>query len=168
MTGTIEQVLVVDADNRPTATVSRTCMRAEGLIYRATYILVCNHEGEILLQRRSASKDMYPSYYDAVAGGIVQAGESYDESAERELEEELGIAHVPLDRLFDFYFEDPDNRLWGRAYCCHYNGPLRLQVEEIDAAFFCPAEAILEGAFQPLTPDSHYVLRCYHSQLAYS
>jgi 8-oxo-dGTP pyrophosphatase MutT (NUDIX family) len=167
MSGSGEQVIVVDADNRPSGAVSRSHMREEGLIYRATYILVCNPGGEILLQQRSAGKDMYPSYYDAVAGGVVQAGESYEESAERELEEELGIAETPLERLFDFYFEDPENRVWGRVYRCRYDGPLRLQVEEIDAAFFCPIDRVLDGDFLPLTPDSHYALRCYHSQLSY-
>ncbi len=163
-----EQVIVVDADNRPRAAVSRERMRAEGLIYRATYVFVSNARGELLLQRRSAGKDMYPGYYDAVAGGVVQAGETYAVSAERELEEELGVSGHSLQQLFDFYFEDTENRVWGRAYLCESEGPFRLQAEEVEAAFFCPPAKILEGAYQPLTPDGHYALRCYHSQLSYA
>ena len=162
-----EQVLIVDADNRPQGSASRNRLRREGLIYRATYILVCNHGGEILVQRRSRSKDMYPGYYDAVAGGVVQIGESYEESATREVEEELGLAKVPLERQFDFYFEEIDNRVWGRFFLCRHEGPFRLQTEEIDAAFFCSVERLLGGDLEPLTPDSLYALRCYHSFTTY-
>ena len=37
------------------------------------------------------AKDVYPSYYDVAVGGVVGAGESYDDGAQRELAEELGI-----------------------------------------------------------------------------
>jgi len=35
----------------------------------------------------------------------MQAGESYEENARREVEEELGIKGVPLTHLFNFYYE---------------------------------------------------------------
>jgi 8-oxo-dGTP pyrophosphatase MutT (NUDIX family) len=161
-----ERVMIVDRDNQPTGAVPRWQMREQGLIYRATYILVLNAGGALFVQLRSRSKDMYPGYYDAAAGGVILAGESYDESARRELREELGIASAPLDRLLDFYYADSQNRIWGRAYRCLAEGPFRLQQEEIDDGIFCSIADVLAGRYQPLTPDSRYVLEHYYGQSA--
>lgn len=57
------------------------------------WIVRKNAEGgyDILLQKRSACKDSYPGHYDISSAGHVAAGDSYLESAVRELREELGI-----------------------------------------------------------------------------
>ena len=155
-----EMVQIVDRENRIITTVPRREMRSGGHAYRASYILVFNQGGELFLQQRTLSKDMYPGYYDAAAGGVLVAGESYERSAERELGEELGI-QAPLQPLFDTYFEDPSNRIFGRAYLCRHDGPFVLQPEEVAAGFFCSPAAVLDGEFQPLTPDSRQVLDRY-------
>ena len=81
-----EIVQVVDEDNRETGAVTRREMRARGLVHRASYILVFNSRGELFVQKRTVSKDIYPGYLDVAAGGVVLAGESYEEAARRELE----------------------------------------------------------------------------------
>ncbi len=78
-----EIIQVVDDDNRETATVSRREMRARGLVHRASYILVFNSKGELFVQKRTQDKDIYPGYLDVAAGGVVLAGESYEEAARR-------------------------------------------------------------------------------------
>ena len=50
------------------------------------------------LQQRSRWKDRHPLKWDSSAAGHVAAEESYEETARRELEEELGI-NVPLEKL---------------------------------------------------------------------
>ena len=71
-------------------------MRAQCLRHRATYIVVHDGMGKILVQRRTETKDFHPGMLDATAGGVVQADEQLLESARREAEEELGIAGVPF------------------------------------------------------------------------
>ena len=61
------------------------------LIHRSVQILVFASDGRVLLQRRSASKDLFPSCYCASASGHVASGEDYTATARRELREELGI-----------------------------------------------------------------------------
>ncbi len=73
-------------------------MRAQCLRHRATYIVVHDGMGKILVQRRTETKDFHPGMLDATAGGVVQADEQLLESARREAEEELGIAGVPFCR----------------------------------------------------------------------
>lgn len=158
-----EQVVIVDHKNHVVGSVPRHRIRAERLVYRATYIFVFNSRGELFLQKRTPTKDMYPGYYDAAAGGVVQAGEGYDESARRELAEELGIRGVPLERLFDFYYFDELNRVWGRAYSVVFDGEIVLQPEEIESGRFCSVDDVLAGRVEPLTPDSLFALRRFRA-----
>lgn len=154
-----EKVVIVDQDNRETGAVSRATMRRQNLIHRASYILVTNDAGEIFVQKRTMTKDIYPGYFDIAAGGVVLAGESYEESAARELREELGVS-APLVSHFDHYFEEADNRVWGRIFSCRHNGPFSLQAEEVEDGFFMsPAKVLAMAATEPFTPDGIIILR---------
>lgn len=157
-----EMVVVVDADNQITGSVPRHEMRAKGLPHRATYILVFNSAGEIFVQERTTTKDIYPGYLDIATGGVVLSGESYEESAERELAEELGIKNVPLTSHFDFFHEDENNKVWGRVFSCCYDGEVVLQEEEVaDGFFMAPPKALKLAETRPFTPDGLLVLRRY-------
>ncbi len=148
-----ERVVVVDRDNAPVGVAPRARVRAERLTHRATYVFVLSSEREVLVQRRTMTKDLYPGYLDAAAGGVVVDGESYEESAARELAEELGVA-AALERQFDFLYEDESNCCWGRVYLCRHDGPFTLQVEEVESAAFHPVDDVLAGAISPVTPDT--------------
>ena len=155
-----EIVEIVDRDNNSIGAVSRRIMRQQGLIHRASYILVFNRSGELFLQKRTMSKDIYPGFWDLAAGGVVLAGESYEESAKRELREELGVAGVQLRRLFDQYYEDENNKVWGRIFACPSEGPFTLQAEEIDyGRFMSLAEIEQLHQTEPVTPDGMALLR---------
>ena len=91
-----EWVDIVNENNEVIAQSSREQMRAQCLRHRATYIVVHDGMGKILVQRRTETKDFHPGMLDATAGGVVQADEQLLESARREAEEELGIAGVPF------------------------------------------------------------------------
>jgi isopentenyldiphosphate isomerase len=160
-----EIVVIVDQNNNVTGCAPRSEMRAKGLPHRAAYILVFNSSGELYVQKRTSVKDIYPGYFDVAAGGVVIAGESYEESARRELAEELGIRGVSLTHLFDFYQRDAANRVWGRAYRCVYDGKIVLQKEEVESGDFYTLDAVLQpGKHDSYTPDSFYVLRRYLGQ----
>ncbi len=159
-----ETVCVVDAFDEVIAERSRAEMRESGLLHRVTYLLVFNDAGQLLVQTRTGTKDWYPGYLDFAAGGVVQAGESYDQSAERELEEELGISS-PLKSHFKLYFEDrsksPVTRSWGSVYSCTSNGPFSLQAEEVDSVEFMEVDQALAIDPSTVTPDTRLVLLSY-------
>jgi len=155
-----EIVLIVDRDNHITGSAPRHEMRARGLVHRATYILVFNSKDELFVQKRTMSKDIYPGYYDIAAGGVVLAGETYDESALREVDEELGIKNADLAPHFTFFYEEGINRVWGRVYSCIHDEELTLQPEEVESGFFSPlVEVLALSEVEPFTPDGLYVLR---------
>jgi 8-oxo-dGTP pyrophosphatase MutT (NUDIX family) len=157
-----EIVTIVDEQNRVVGATSRSVMRSRRLPHRATYILTFNSRGELYVHKRTLTKDVFPGHYDAVAGGVVLAGESYEDGAARELEEELGIRGVPLTRLFDFYYNDERSRLWGMAFCCEYDGEIVPQKEEIEFGFFLEINEVFRLAeSEPFTPDGLHVLERY-------
>jgi 8-oxo-dGTP pyrophosphatase MutT (NUDIX family) len=157
-----ELVIIVDENNKEIGTEPRFKMRKLGLIHRATYILVYNLEQEIFVQKRTNTKDVYPGYYDVVSGGVVTVGETYDESAKRELEEELGIMNIPLSELFEFFFAEGKMKVWGKAYSCFYNGAIILQKEEVESGSFMSVnEVILKSKCEKFCPDGLYVLNRY-------
>ncbi|MGE4401902.1 MAG: NUDIX hydrolase YfcD [Desulfobulbus sp.] len=155
-----EIVAIVDEENQPIGAVTRKIMRQQRLIHRASYILVFNTAGELFIQKRTLTKDIYPGYWDLAAGGVVLEGESYEESAKRELREELGVSGAKLRPLFDQYYEDADNRVWGRIFACTSNGPFTLQEEEIDYGRFINLGKIEElNQVEPVTPDGMLLLK---------
>ena len=155
-----EIVTIVDNHNNVVGSAPRSKMRAKGLPHRATYILVFNTTGDLYVQKRTMTKDIYPGYYDVATGGVVLAGESYHVSAERELAEELGIQGVVLKRHFDFYHTDTNNRVWGRVYSCTYEGKIVLQEEEVESGDYYSIETIMKlNQEEPFTPDGMNVLK---------
>jgi len=157
-----EIVLIVDKDNKVTGSAPRHQMRASGLPHQATYILVFNSLGELFVQKRTMTKDIYPGYYDVAAGGVVLAGERYDESAKRELAEELGIKETDLTSHFTFFYQEDKNRVWGRVYSCIYDGELTLQAEEVESGYFMsPQEVLALSKKKRFTRDGIYVLERY-------
>ncbi|WP_198511774.1 hypothetical protein, partial [Bacillus subtilis] len=69
----IEWVDIVNEENEVVAQATRAQMRAECLRHRATYIVVHDGMGKILVQRRTEIKDFMPGKLDATAGGVVQS-----------------------------------------------------------------------------------------------
>ncbi|HHL34891.1 MAG TPA: NUDIX hydrolase YfcD [Desulfobulbaceae bacterium] len=154
-----EIVQIVDEDDNEIGAVARHIMRKQRLIHRASYILVFNTNQELFVQKRTMSKDMYPGYLDVAAGGVVLAGESYEQSAERELEEELGI-RAKIRFLFDHYYEDDTNRVWGRIFSCIHEGPFTFQPEEVADGWFMTIDQALDlSTKEPFTPDGLEILQ---------
>lgn len=149
----VEWVDVVDADNRVVGVAERARVRRENLCHRASYILVLDEAERILVQRRTLSKDFCPGMLDACAGGVVTTGEQMEPAARRELAEELGIQGIPLQDLGSFYAEGEGYRVWGGLYSCHYQGPLRLQAEEVSEVHWMSQAEIAARATE-FTPDS--------------
>ncbi len=107
------------------------------------------------MHRRTAGKLIYPSRYDMFVGGVVGAGESYDDAALREAGEELGVSCLPRpERLFKFLYEGDGLTWWSQVYQLRWNQPVSPQAEEIDwHAFLTPEELELRLPDWEWVPD---------------
>ena len=73
-------------------TISKKEAHKTGIWHGAIHIIIVNKSHDkTLLQKRCALKQLYPNTWDIAVGGHISAGESDITSAQRELEEELGL-----------------------------------------------------------------------------
>ena len=63
----------------------------EGLYHKAVALFIINSKGQVLLQKRSKNKKLWPDMWDITAGGHVLHSEFGFQSIIRETKEELGI-----------------------------------------------------------------------------
>ena len=63
----------------------------KGLWHRAVYAFIIDNNGNVLLQKRSANKKLWPNMWDVTVGGHVDSGEFGRQALIRETKEELGI-----------------------------------------------------------------------------
>jgi isopentenyldiphosphate isomerase len=153
-----ELVDVVDEDDLVVATVSRREIRARNLLHRCTYVLVRKTSGDILVHRRTNTKDVHPGVYDLFAGGVCGAGESYDDCAQREVAEELGVVGAELRFLFRHRYSGPHGQAWGAVYETRWDGPLALQASEVAWSEWVTPERLQQMLAElPFCPDSREI-----------
>ena len=91
----LEILDVVDADDLVLGAMERGEIHRKRLFHRSVHVFLVDEAGRIYLQRRSFEKLEHPGKWDASASGHVESGESYQEAAVRELEEEIGVKASP-------------------------------------------------------------------------
>ena len=131
---------IVDENDRVVGQAPRGQAYAEGLRHRCVFIQARDAEGRIFVHRRTPTKLVFPSLYDMFVGGVVGAGESYDDAALREAEEELGVSGLPRPEfLFSFLYEDgAAGSWWSAVYQVRCALPVNPQAEEVAWHDFLP------------------------------
>ena len=136
---TEEMFDVVDQDDQILRQAPRSVVHANRWLHRAVHIFVFNSGGQLLIHRRSATKDEAPLKYTSSASGHLSAGEDYATAAVRELEEELGLSCT-----VEFLGIFPAN---GAQTSFEHSGLYRATTDQ--APTFDPGE-ILSGEFHSL------------------
>ncbi|AWW40419.1 NUDIX hydrolase [Streptomyces sp. AS58] len=124
---------IVDEQDRVIGQSPRGEAYARGLRHRCVFILARDTEGRIFVHRRTPTKLVFPGLHDMFVGGVVGAGESYDDAALREAEEELGVTGLPRpEYLFKFLYDNGAGHAWWCAvHQVRCDLPVRPQVEEV-------------------------------------
>jgi isopentenyldiphosphate isomerase len=149
-----ELLEVIDADGRVLELRPRREMHGNPeLRHRAVHVVVRNRKGEVYLQKRSLRKRIQPGKWDTAVGGHVDPGESYEQAAARELQEELGVSDAGLTPLFAYVWQTEVETEHVQSFALVCEGPFQLHPEEIDEGrFFAPEELgrlIASGACTP-------------------
>ena len=138
-----ERFPIVDKKDRILRYANRSEVHGNNLRHRAVHILIFNEAGELYLQQRSRWKDRHPLKWDSSAAGHVAFRESYDETARRELKEELGTT-VPLHKVSKVSASQRTDHEFIWLYRGLTSGDLVPDNSEIEqGAFFRPA--VIDG-----------------------
>jgi isopentenyldiphosphate isomerase len=127
---------IVDASDQVIGRLSRGEATARGLRHRCVFVFVRDGAGRIFVHRRTPDKLVFPSMYDMFVGGVVGAGEAYDDAALREAEEELGVSGLARPApLLSFLYEGTGaaagHTWWSRVYEVRCDLPVNPQPEEV-------------------------------------
>jgi isopentenyl-diphosphate delta-isomerase type 1 len=158
---------VVDANDRVLRRERRTTVHSQGLFHRAVHILVFRSDGQVLLQRRSMSKDTNPGKWTSSCCGHVDAGEDYREAAVRELDEELGIALDGPDGLSELFRHGPCRATGNefiRVYRVFWDGAVQPHPDEVsELRWLSPGDLSEAVAARPrvFTPSLRLVWEKY-------
>ena len=134
----------------------RECHGNPELLHHTAHVIVLHPDsGDVLLQKRSMSKDIQPGKWDTAVGGHLEVGESFEAGALRELSEELGISGtVTLDYFFDDSIRNEIESEDVRVFGLESAGPFDFQRSEIDEVRFWSWKEIDDADQQKLfTPN---------------
>jgi 16S rRNA (adenine1518-N6/adenine1519-N6)-dimethyltransferase len=126
-------IQIVDENDHPLRAGTKQEARADGLVHRVVRIMLHHPDGRILLQHRSPTKDIFPDCWDNSAAGHVDADESYNVAAIRELAEELSLADVPLTHIGKYYTDETWQGLYLKRFCCVYTGQITDTPDKLEA-----------------------------------
>lgn len=149
-----ERVEVVDLDGTVVDVVARAEMRRGRLRHRCTYVVVVDSDERLVVHRRADWKDVWPGRWDVAFGGVVDVGEDWGAAAQRELQEEAGVA-AGLQDLGGGAYEDDDVSVLGRVFLARHDGPFAFddgEVVEVDRIPLDDLEVWLDA--HELCPDS--------------
>jgi isopentenyl-diphosphate delta-isomerase type 1 len=153
---------VVDEDDKVISRAKRKeCHSNPELIHRAVHIIILNSKGQILLEKRSMEKDLYPGLWCDIAGHL-DSGENYEEAARRELKEETSL-ETPLKFLFKFRKDAEKETEFISVFSCESEGPFRINPEETQFVKFFDISEIKEMLAEggSITPGTAGTLRKY-------
>jgi isopentenyl-diphosphate delta-isomerase len=125
-----DTLILVDEADREVGYMSKTeCHDGGGVLHRAFSLLIFNAAGEVLLQRRAATKRLWPLYWSNSCCSHPRRFESMEVAIQRRLFEELHV-RCPLQFLFKFQYQAQwDSNGAENELCSVYIGRTRDRIE---------------------------------------
>jgi isopentenyl-diphosphate delta-isomerase len=129
-------ILVNEKDEEVGHLAKAACHDGDGVLHRAFSIFVFNDDGDLLVQRRSREKRLWPGYWSNSCCSHPRRGEVLAEAVHRRLHEELGMTS-DLAFLYKFgYFARFGDLGSERELCSVFIGrstdPVRANANEVD------------------------------------
>ncbi|MBI4895740.1 MAG: NUDIX domain-containing protein [Candidatus Aenigmarchaeota archaeon] len=130
-----EYVDTVDENDNVIGKTTKKEAHQKKLIHRIVHILIINSEGDLLIQKRSMNMSTYPGYWTSPAAGHVTSGDDYEETAHRELKEELSI-NAKLEKIGLVRSYEDEHMQNIMIFLTNHNGPFKVDDNEIEKIEF--------------------------------
>jgi isopentenyl-diphosphate delta-isomerase len=149
-----EEVILVDADDRPIGRAPKLAAHRDGWLHRAVSVQLRDGEGRLLLQKRRLDKYHSGGLWTNTCCGHPRPGESVAVAARRRLDEEMGIRCELLPLFTATYRADVDRGLIEHelvhVFGGEYSGEVHPHPEEAEAfAWVAPDDLIAAVARTP-------------------
>lgn len=159
----------VDDHDHPVGTIPRGEVLRVGANFRTVHVFVF-HDGLLLLQQLSPKRERHPERWGSSVAAYLHAGESYEQAAERRLDEELGI-HGDLHRVGKTRMHDERSLKFVELYTLA-NGPAEIRepghIEELRYWAQDELEAAINESPNSFTPTFLHVFRYFQRRLTIS
>jgi isopentenyldiphosphate isomerase len=165
MPESFEIMYVVNDNDEVVGSALREDIYAKKLQHRIVHVLIFNDLGEMVLQLRSRNKSFCPHHWSTAVGGHVLSGESYEQAALRESEEEIGV-RLPVRFAHKDVYRDPRGfNKFLVTYTARYNGPFAVGPEEVERAEYFSLEKIKEmvASGEKFHPELLFLLKKHYS-----
>lgn len=113
-----EPLILVDEDDNEIGNLPKDqCHDGAGQLHRAFSLFIFNGDGEVLLQRRSAQKRLWPMYWSNACCSHPRRGENMEDAINRRLRQELGLTSE-LEFLYKFIYQAKYDELGSEHELC--------------------------------------------------
>ncbi len=142
-----EPLILVDANDNILGHMPKAeAHLGEGVLHRAFSIFLFNGQGEVLLQQRAASKQLWGGFWSNSCCSHPRRGETVTDAAARRLCEELAV-NTPLMFLYRFEYQAQFSAAGAEHELCSVfaarsDAPIVVNENEISACAFVAPDAL--------------------------
>ena len=145
--------LVDEAGHVTGAATRRECHGGSRWLHPVVHLHIIDRYGRVYLQKRSASKKLYPGRWDTAVGGHIEYGESIAEALMRESREELNFYDFNPVFLDSYEYRSPVELELICVFACVGNFKIDPHNIEVDQGRFFTDEEIKGGDQEAFTPN---------------
>ncbi|HLV38416.1 NUDIX hydrolase [Xanthomarina sp.] len=130
-----ELIDIVTKTGKPTGkTALKSKIHSKGYYHNTAHIWFYTKDGQILLAQRAATKTIYPLLWDISVAGHVDAGETIEQAAIRETQEEISltISETDLQKIGVFpCFQSYENGIIDNEFHHTYLAELKVPLKKL-------------------------------------
>jgi isopentenyl-diphosphate delta-isomerase len=134
----MDKLIVVNRQDKVLGSKNKeACHTLKGVLHRGFSVFVFNKKGQLLLQKRSQKKKLWPGFWSNTCCSHPRPGESYLQAGKRRLKEELGFS-CDLEYLDKFYYRAVYKNIGSENEICavligKYDGRVKPNPKEVAA-----------------------------------